>query len=240
MDRAQSIMGHLSELRRRIIYSLIAIVVGVGAGWALVPTIYHAIMSRAPVPLTQMGVTEIFLVQFHMGIYLGILLASPVILYQLIAFLLPALTGKERTILFSVLPAALGLFVAGFAFSYYFIVPAATRFFIGVARDSGSNVIVSPTQWTDMILHFSLPLGAVFELPVLVWLLAVIGLVTAQKLRRWRKFAVLGSLVTGALISPAPIVVDQMVMAVPMLLLYEVSIVIAAMVERRKARALSV
>jgi sec-independent protein translocase protein TatC len=238
-DRKISIIEHLSELRYRLIYSMIAVVVCVAAGWFLVPSFYRAIMGRAPVKMTQMGVTEVFFVQFHLGIWIGIIIASPFILYQFIAFILPALKPNERRLLYGILPAMLGLFVAGFSFSYIFIVPAATRFFISVAVDSGTAVIVSPKQWVDMIMQFSLPLGVVFELPVVVWLLAMLGIATPSRLRKWRKYAVLGAVVVGALISPAPIVVDQIIMAIPLLLLYEVSIVIAGLVERRRNKNLS-
>ncbi|HEY3366153.1 MAG TPA: twin-arginine translocase subunit TatC [Symbiobacteriaceae bacterium] len=234
MDRPAPVFAHLTELRNRIIWSMIAVVVGVAIGWIWVPSLYKVIMARCPVPLTQMGITEVFLVQFHMGIWLGLFIASPFILYQLIAFVLPALQANERRLLFSVLPAVIGLFGVGFSFSYFFIVPKATLFFLGVARDSGANILVSPRDWLDIMLHFSLPLGLVFELPVLIWLLASIGLVSAARLMKWRKYSVVGALVIGALISPAPIVVDQIVMAVPMLLLYEVSIWITVAVEKRR------
>lgn len=239
MDRAVPFVSHLEELRRRIIYALVAVIVGVGVGWAWVPSLYRWIMSRAPMPLTQVGITEVFLLQFHLGIWAGIILASPVVLYQAIAFVMPALRPGERRLLWGLLPAALGLFLCGFTFAYTFVVPAATRFFLSVARDSGAQIIMSPTHWLDINLNFSLPLGAVFELPVLVWILASIGLVSSYRLKKWRKFSVLGALVVGALISPAPVVVDQMIMAIPMLLLYEISIWVTAMVEKRRHKQAS-
>ncbi|BDG59154.1 twin-arginine translocase subunit TatC [Caldinitratiruptor microaerophilus] len=233
-DRPAPVMEHLEELRRRIIWSLVAVAIGVAVGWVFVGDVFRLLMRQAPLPLQSFGPAEVFVVQFRMGALAGLVLASPVVLYQIIAFVLPALTPTEKRWLFSLLPATLILFVLGVLFGYLVLLPMSLRFFLYVAETAGTPVIFTVRQYFDLIIKLTVPLGVVFELPVVVWLLAQIGLVSSAMLGRLRKYAVVGIFVVAAVISPGTDVVSQVIMAVPLLALYEAGIWIAYLVERRK------
>lgn len=236
-DRPAPVMEHLEELRRRIIWSLLAVALGTAVGWVFVLDLFRTLVRHSPLPLQSFGPAEVFVVQFRMGAVAGLVLASPVVLYQIIAFVLPALTTAERRWLFSLLPATLVLFVLGVLFGYFVLLPASLRFFLYVAQVSGTPVIFTVKQYFDLIIKLTVPLGLVFELPVVVWLLAQLGIVSAGLLARLRKYAILVIFIVAAVISPGTDVVSQVVMAVPLLILYEASIWVAALVERRKRRA---
>lgn len=239
-EQTAPVMEHLEELRRRIIWSLLAVVVGIAVGWVFIGQLYQWLVNQAPKTLTAFGPTEVFMVQFHMGAIAGLVLASPFILYQAIAFILPALTPEEKRYLYTLLPATIVLFVLGVLFGYFVVLKASLRFFISFTEAAGTEFIWTPRQYFDLIIRITVPLGLAFELPVVVYLLAQLGIIGGALLARMRKFALLGILILAAFISPGPSVIDQLVMAVPLLLLYEVSIWIAALVERRKRRTRAV
>lgn len=239
------VVEHLEELRRRIIWSLLALIVCVAVGWVFSPAIYDyltaqflALGSEFPVKieLSAFGITEIFMLQFRLGAYAGFALASPFILYQLLSFVMPALTPAEKRLVWGVLPSTVLLFVAGVLFGYLIVVPLSTRFFIGVSLASGVHLIVTAKQYFDMVTGICMPLGLAFEMPVVVWLLASLGMVTGGFLRRIWKYMILVIFVVAAFISPGSSVVDQIVMAIPLLGLYEISIWVAGFAERKRKK----
>lgn len=242
------VVEHLEELRRRIIWSLLALMVAVAVGWVFAPDIYDFLtqqflrLSRGyagKVQFSAFGITEIFMLQFRLGAYAGFVLAAPFILYQVLAFVLPALTPSEKRLVWGLLPATLLLFVAGVLFGYLVVVPLSLRFFITVTLAANVNLIFTAKQYIDLVMGICLPLGLAFELPVVVWLLATLGVVTAAFLRRIWKYMVVVIFVLAAFISPGSSVVDQIVMAVPLLGLYEISIWVAGFAERRRRRQAS-
>jgi sec-independent protein translocase protein TatC len=232
-DTPRSLIEHLSELRTRILYSLAALAVGAGIGIYLSDDLFR-FMTREVGDLFQFTPAETFLVQLRLGILMGIVLALPVILYQVAAFILPGLTAGERAILLSLLPGMVILFAAGWAFGWYVVVPITRRFLEGYAIASGVETRLTPRAYVDFVMHINNPLGIAFQLPLAVLVLARVGLVTSGFLRRVRKYAILLIFVAAAILSP-PTVIDQVLLAIPMLLLYEVSIWIARVVERRRA-----
>lgn len=236
------IMEHLEELRRRIIYIIIAAVIGVAIGWTFTGDLYRYLIGSlnqiAPgTKVTQIGFTEVFWVQFSLGAWSGLILVSPFILYQIIAFVLPALTPPERRYLFIMLPSTILAFAVGATFAFVMVLPLIARFFLGLTVASHTEYIVTPRQYIDLIKGLIVPFGAVFELPLVVWLLARLGVVTAALLRRVRKLAILVIFVLAALLSPGPDIVTQLSMAIPMFGLYEASIWLAKLAERQRERA---
>lgn len=243
-EHGQPLVEHLTELRNRIIWSLVAAGVGIAGGLALVPPILRdillpqaaAITEKAGGQLILFGPTEVFSIYLRLGVWSGLIMASPIIMYQAIAFVVPALLPHERRMLFGLLPAGLLLFGGGVAFGYFVLLPATLRFLLLVAGMFGTPLTMTPTHYINLVVGICLPLGITFELPVVVWILASLGIVGPSLLRRMRRFAILAIFVLAAIISPGTSPIDQALMAAPLLVLYEVSILIAAVVTRRRAR----
>ncbi|HYG56986.1 MAG TPA: twin-arginine translocase subunit TatC, partial [Symbiobacteriaceae bacterium] len=194
-DKPQSIVEHLTELRQRIVRSLLAIVVCVGVAVAFAHRAFTFILSTAasdpkvPVTLVQMSFSDAFLTEFKLAVIGGLILAFPFVLYQAVAFIIPALKPNERRLLYFGLPFATLLFVAGWAFGWFVVVPITRGFFIDIAANAGVGNYITPSAYISFILGICNPLGIAFELPLVVLILARIGIVSARLLSRIRKFA---------------------------------------------------
>lgn len=230
-DDPKSIVEHLSELRNRIIYSLGAAFLGIAIGVYYAPVIFAFITQDAG-NLIQLSPAETFLVQLRLGIITGIVLALPVILFQVALFVLPALTRVERIMLWALMPGMLFLFALGWSFGWFVVLPITRAFLEGFATTSGVTTAMTPRTYVDFIMGINNPLGIAFELPLVVVVLAKIGLISSMFLRRARKYAVLLVFVAAAILSP-PTVIDQILLAIPMMVLYEISIWLAKLVEKR-------
>lgn len=233
-DTPRSLVEHLSELRSRIIYVLLAVVIGICAGLVFAEDLF-LLITRDAGPLIQFNPIETFLVHLRIGVLAGIVIAVPVLLYQVAAFLLPALTRSERILLWSLLPGMIFLFATGWLFGWFIVVPITRNFVIGYATGVGVVSTLTPRTYVDFILGINNPLGIAFELPLVVVVLARIGLISAAFLRRFRKYAILVVFILAAILSP-PTVIDQVLLAIPMMFLYEVSIWLAKLVEKRTKR----
>lgn len=235
--REAPLVDHLEELRGRLIKSLLALAVGLLVAIAAGQPIIQWLIWQSPLSVTALSPTEVFSVWLRVGVWGGLILASPVILYQAIAFVLPALMPEERRYLWTLLPIGLLLFLIGIGFGYFVLLPLSLRFFITLNREVGIGEPIFPLKtYLDMIFAITVPLGITFELPVVVWGLSQVGIVTSAMLKRVRKFSVLLVFIVAAFLSPGGSPVDQVLMAIPLLLLYEASILVARAVERRKAR----
>lgn len=233
-DKPQSIYEHLAELRKRIIYAVIAVVVAVTASMLYAHPAFTYLMSTAKadadILLVQNHLSDAFLTEFRLAVIAGLVLAFPFVLYQVIAFVLPALKPNERRILFAGLPFATGLFAAGWAFGWFVVVPITKSFFLGVSSTAGLQNQLTPSSYVDFVLSICNPLGIAFELPLLVMILARIGLVTATFLGRIRKYAFLVLTVLAAILSP-PDVISMVIFLVPLYGLYEFSILVAKLAQ---------
>lgn len=238
VDKPQSLVEHLTELRRRIVYSLIALAVAVSICTYYADRMFTAIMKTANqygvnVQLIQTSYSDAFMAEFKLVLIAGLLLASPVILYQVIAFILPALHSNERRILWIGLPSATLLFAAGWAFGWYIVVPLTIKFFLGVAANASLKTLMTPTGYIQFVLDLCNPLGLAFELPLLIFILARIGLVTARFLRRIWKISFMVILIIAAILSP-PDVISLLMFFIPLYGLYELSIVVARFAEKKR------
>jgi sec-independent protein translocase protein TatC len=237
MDRPQPFLEHLQELRRRIIIAVLAVVVCIGAAFAFAHRALIYILAAAKadgqVILVQNTFADTFLTEFHLALIGGLVLAFPIVLYQVIAFILPALRPRERRILYGGLPLATGLFVVGWLFGWTVVVPLTKAFFLSIARDAGVQNQITPSAFVSFVLSICNPLGIAFELPLVVLILARIGLVTSGFLRRTRRIAFLLILILAAVLSP-PDVISLSIFFVPLYGLYELSIWIARLVEPRR------
>ena len=221
-DGSMSIIAHLEELRKRLIYSIAAVVVGSGAAYFYIDEIMHYLTAPAG-KLYYMQPAEAFFTYLKIAVFGGFLLALPVIFYEIWRFILPAVTVRERKAL---------LLIVGIAFSFALVLPAAIRFFIGFGSDN-LEPLFSLGKYLDFVLAFILPFGFIFELPLVIVILAKLGFVGSAFLWKQQRIVVFLSFVIGAVISPTPDVFSQTMIAVPMILLYEISYVIVRFILRK-------
>lgn len=240
-DFWEGVIPHLRELRDRLIKCAVAIGVGSAVGFWLVN---DSTLLGAPLPviisrhfigdrtLIATHPAETFVNYVRIAILVGITLAMPVIVYQLIAFFVPAMRPAEKRVVFSALPFVSELFLAGLAFGWLFTVPTAVQWLLDYG--SGENIQNMPRveDFFSIVATLMLWNGIIFELPAIIYLLARLGLVTAPLLARTRRFAIVIIVVVAAVITPTGDPFNLMVLAVPMYLLYELGILLARFVPR--------
>lgn len=231
---AMSLLEHLEELRWRLLWSLAAVVAGGLAGFFFAPPILEALLR----PLGQavfLTPAEGFMTHVKVGLVVGGVAASPVVVYQVLAFVLPGLDAGERRVLLGLLAPAALLFAAGVAFAYTLVLPGIFRFFLGYAGPRLAPQI-SVAAYVSFVLGLVVPFGLVFQMPLAAWGLARLGFITPAGLRRARRYAVLAIFVAAGFLTP-PDVMSQLFMAAPMLVLYELAVRVAAHGARAHARA---
>lgn len=238
MEKKATIIEHLQELRRVIIISMLAIIIGMTGSFLffrepLMTVVFNPIHHIGK-ELVIIGVAEGFLVQLKLACVGGIIIASPIILWQIMGFILPALYSHERKVFLVSFFIALFLFIAGVIFGYRFVIEFGLRTFLfDFAQDL--TTMISASRYVSFFISFLLPFGLIFEIPLVIYLMSRLGLITSDLLRRKRGYAVLGIFILAAVLTP-PDVLSQIMLALPMLLLYEISIVLTVMVERKKKR----
>lgn len=215
---SMSITEHLEELRSRIIKSLLAIAAGSGVAYFFLDEITKFL--TAPVgKLYYMKPGEAFFTYVKIDIVAGFLIALPIIFFHVWKFFLPALTKSERTVLGLLVPVSVILFFTGLAFSFFLILPLAMKFFMGFSTDD-LQTMFSFQNYFDFVITFILPFGFVFELPLIVIVLAQLGILTSEFLGKYRRIIFFVSFILGAIITP-PDVISQISLALPIILLYE-------------------
>lgn len=233
LDEAReiSLVGHLTELRHRIIIMVVAILVGACVCYYFVDELMALLVAPAG-KLYYMRPTEAFFTYMKVALVGGVILASPVVLYQVWSFVAPALSQRERRLTNWILPTAIALFAGGIAFSYAFVLPAAVKFFIGFSTDE-LEPLFSFGQYVDFVISFIIPFGVIFETPLIITILGYFNLITSKFLKAKRKIFILMSFIIGAIISPTPDVFSQSMIALPMIILYESGIFIVGTVMRK-------
>jgi sec-independent protein translocase protein TatC len=215
-----SFSDHLEELRQRIFYALLAVVAGALGCFAVVRQLVSWLEIPAHgVKFLQLTPGEYFFVSIKVAGYGGILVATPVILYQTIQFLLPGLNRRERRLL---LPAVIGssfLFVGGLAFAYYLLIPAALNFLVSYGADVVGQ-LWSIDRYFEFVLILLLATGLLFQVPILQVVLALLGIVTSQQMLSGWKVVIVGSLVAGAIVTPSTDPITQSLLAGAVLALY--------------------
>ncbi len=237
-------LDHLEELRWRILWSLVAILVGTVVGWWLLDKIDIIEVLKRPIApylpggrLVFTSPAEPFMLTLKVAFALGCLLASPVVIYQIWAFLSPALYERERRLIIPALAVGVVLFLAGAIACYQWLLPAALKVLIGFQR-SDLTAMITIDRYFGMAVPFVVGSGLVAELPLVVTVLASLGIVTPQFLGRQRRYAIVIAAFLAAILTP-PDAVSMMLMLGPLLLLYELSIWCAWVASRRRARRIA-
>ena len=243
-DKELPLGGHLSELRRRILVTTISLLVATAVAFAFHRVIFDLLMGPAQgfdslreqkLIFTQM--TEMIGITMKVSLMGGLVLASPVILFQVIMFIAPGLTTKEKRYLFALLPGAMLSFVAGAAFGYFVLLPPALNFLLTF----GSNIatpMIRVGNYINLVVTLLFWLGVSFETPLVMFFLSKIGIVTPRALAKQRHFAVVVAFILGALITPTFDPVNQSFVAVPIILLYELGIWLARLARLGKKKPL--
>ena len=228
-DQPIPLRGHLEELRKRLIISVVAVIVTTVAAFIFYKRIFEVLLRQADSITSVEGrlvfteVTEVFSTTMKVSLVVGISLAFPIILYQIISFAAPGLTSRERKYLFTFMPGVLLAFLAGATFGYYILIPPAIDFLINFGEG-----IAKPTirlaNYINLAIMLLFWMGVVFETPVVMFILAKLRIISPASFSRWRRHWVVIAFVLGAIITPTFDPINQTLVAGPLIVLYELGI----------------
>ena len=225
-ESAMSLVDHLSELRRRIGISLLAIALGSAVGFYFAPQLITFL--KAPLnldkPLVYTGLGDAFFINLKLAIVVGIVLAMPILVWQLWRFISPGLTREERRMARPWAPLAIVFFVIGVTVAYV-ILPFASTFLLSFSS-ADLQPLITASEYFGFVTTLFLVFGLVMEYPIVLVLLAKVGIINSARLRRSRRVVILGIAVISAVVTPGGDPISPMVMGVTMYLLYEFSIVL--------------
>ena len=233
--RVLTILEHLLELRNRVIICCLALVAGIGASlWPLTGYAFDFLIQPGKdeyegFQLHQFDLLEYWSTYFRVSLLLGVALAMPVIMYQVLAFVGPGLTKTERRWLYPLVFGCSAMFIAGMAFAYYVELPPALRFLLNTDDDVEPTIGVK--KYVDTVTRLLFLTGLTFQLPFVIMALAKMGVVTSRKLIGWWRYALLFSVVAAAIVTPSIDPITQTIVAVPIFILYMIGIVLARLVE---------
>jgi len=243
-DVKMPLLEHLTELRTRLIYSAIAfaVVLVLCFAFAFQPVLSivtapleHACQATGKsCPVIYTSLIEPFFTQVKISAFAAICITFPVIASQIYKFVAPGLYKKERMALVPFLIATPIMFAVGATFLYFVLLPLALKFFVSYQQYVGIELMPKIGEYIDLVIKLVLAFGLCFELPVILTLLAKVGFVSSQGLREKRRYAIIAVTVVAALFTP-PDAISMMSLAVPMVALYEISIWLAKMVEKKRA-----
>jgi len=241
-DEKLPFLGHLEELRKRLVACAIAVGIGFAASYAFSEELFQLLIMplKAVMPegdrLIFTNLPEMFFTYLKVSFLSGALLMAPFIFYQLWMFIAPGLYQREKKYVIPFVVASSILFVGGSLFGYFIVFPFGFKFFIGFSNEY-VKALPSVKEYFSFSIKLLFAFGIVFELPVVIFFLTKMGMVTPEVLRRKRKYAILLTFVVGAILTP-PDVITQCMMAGPMILLYEVGILVSVMARKKKEEKL--
>jgi sec-independent protein translocase protein TatC len=249
-DKQMPLMDHLLELRKRLIYAVVATLIGFLVCYHFAETIYvfltqplaDALPPGSARSLQYTGLTEVFFTYVKIGLWGGICLAFPIIASQLWMFIAPGLYRNERKAFLPFLLFSPVMFVAGWVVVYFVVFPLAWKFFLSfqILGDQGGNGLDirfegRVGEYLDIVMRLLLAFGLAFQLPVLLTLLVRVGILSVATLKKQRRYAIVIVFIVAAVLTP-PDAISQVSLAVPMLLLYELAIFLGSMIERDRAK----
>ncbi|HHW28595.1 MAG TPA: twin-arginine translocase subunit TatC [Syntrophomonadaceae bacterium] len=236
-QQTMTILSHLEELRKVIIVSVIAIVVTSIISFVFI----EQIMTVLTKPLAEQGInlvvtalTEGIFTKFKIALVAGTILASPIILWQIWQFIVPALYPHERRYLSRLIPISVILFVAGVVFAYTTVFPVAVYILIQLGSEFEPMFTIG--KYLSFTLTFLIPFGLIFEFPLVIYFLTSIGVVTPEWLVRNRRYAIVITVILAAVLTPGPDPISQLIMALPMAVLYEAGILVSKVVANKKRK----
>lgn len=233
-DEKMTFLGHLGELRRRLIKSVIAVLITTIISFIFARQIFDILILPAEgINLIYVEMTEMIGTYMKVSLASGIILAMPYLVYHFLMFVSPALTRKEKKYIYLVLPWVALMFAGGVAFGYFILLPPATHFLITFGSDIAAPEI-RIGNYISVVTRLLLAIGFVFEMPVITTFLARIGVLKPKWLERRRKTAIIFAFILAAIITPTFDPINQSLVAIPLVVLYELSIWLAKLVQRRE------
>lgn len=232
---------HLKELRKRLIISLAAMAVGFGVCYGFSEQLY-SVLTGPLIPelpegsefLAFTGIVEPFFVYLKVGFLGGAVLSSPVVLYEIWAFIAPGLYEKERRWFIALVVGSLVLFVSGVLFAYLVVFPFAFNYLLSFAS-ADLKPILSMNSYFSLVTRLLLAFGIVYQLPLGMLVAARTGIASARKMLSWWRYTIIGVFCVSALVTPTPDIFNQLLMAGPLLVLYVVGLAVAALFGKKKA-----
>ncbi|MBS4192005.1 twin-arginine translocase subunit TatC [Bacillus sp. FJAT-49705] len=226
--------GHLEELRKRIIYTLIAFIIFFIGSFIYVQDIYTWLVRDLNHKLAVLGPSEIIWVYFMLSAVVAIALTIPIAAYQIWRFVKPALSDKERKTTISYIPGLFILFIAGLSFGYFVVYPTVLNFLISLSEGQFETMFTSEKYFKFMI-NLTLPFGFLFEIPLVVMFLTSIGIINPMILSKARKISYFIIVVTSCMITP-PDFLSEILVTIPLIVLYEISINLSKIIYRKKQK----
>lgn len=237
-DQPMTLVEHLKELRDRLVRMCIAILVGMIGGFFFAGRVidyFREVITRADpnAQLVQTDATDLVSTYLQTTLYVGIALAMPVLVYQVIRFLAPGLTKTERRYVIATIPFAMLFFVGGVAFASLIAIPNMYHFLLGFSAGKVTNLIAIGSVF-GFFFSLSLWSGIFFQLPIVMFLLAALGILEHSMMRKARKWAAVGLMIAAAVITPTPDALSMLIVWAPMYLLFELGLILAWFARRRK------
>ena len=232
-----SLADHLEELRRRLGICLAAFLIAVGVSWTQVDRVMAWLRRPSELWLPRLvfvSPTEPVMAYLTVTMLAGLILAMPMVLWQVWGFVRRGLTPREQTLGGMFVGWGSALFLVGAALAYYGVLPISLKYLLGAGRDT-LEPMVSIKTYLSFVTTIMFWCGLICELPLVLWVLAAVGVVTSEWLRQQRSYAILVLVILAALVTPTTDPVNLMLMTLPMVLLYEISIVVTRLAMRRRA-----
>jgi sec-independent protein translocase protein TatC len=242
-SRSMPLLAHLEELRKRIIFSVVGVVVGFLSCWSFADRICGLMQQPLIQALRHHGLggglvylnpTEPFNLYLEVGLVAGLFAASPFVFYQLWLFIAPGLYRSEKCYVLPFLLGAVGLFIAGGFFGYRMVYPASLDFLIGYGQRFQPMITIG--EYTKLLLAVTVGLGLIFEMPIVVFFLALMRVITARWMWRNLRYSILAIFVVASIVTPTTDILNMCLFAAPMVALYAISIGVAWLVNSKRER----
>jgi sec-independent protein translocase protein TatC len=233
-NREMNLIDHLSELRKRLIIVLGSFILLIILSMIYVQDIYNWLIQDLPMKLAVLGPSDILWVYLMLASIIAIAGTIPITAHQIWLFVRPALSVKERKVTLAYIPSLFILFILGISFGYFVIFPTVFNFLLSLSGDMFMTFFTTDKYFRFMI-HIILPFGFLFELPVIIMFLTSLGVLNPYRLQKMRKYSYFCLIVTAVLITPPDFLSDVLVV-IPLIFLYECSVLLSKVVYRRKQK----
>ncbi|TDL31205.1 twin-arginine translocase subunit TatC [Jeotgalibacillus sp. S-D1] len=238
-EKDMTVHDHIIEIRKRLILVVVFFVFAIAVGFFLAEPLMHFLQNSDEaknMTLNAFKVTDPVKIYFQIILFIAFIMTAPLILYQLWSFVSPGLLEKERRVTLSYIPASAFLFLLGLAFAYFILFPFVVRFMFNLSDNLGIQQVIGINEFFQFLFQMTIPFGFLFQLPVIMLFITRLGIVTPMFLAKIRKYAYFVLVVIAAFVTP-PDIFSHMLVTVPLLLLYEISLMIAKVGYRKAMQA---